>query len=655
MPTNNTDLFSYIPGLEVTENELLEAELATQQILKAKFPTLDLREGTALRDLNIRPNATLLGLINKALVFYFQNNTISDVTNSTPQVFVDKLMSNWFLSRKIGVKTVINARLYFAKAKSVNLYTDVFFSTDGTLKFFPITSITYSPSDLTFEPAVNQYYLDVDLIAENTGTQYNVTSGSLLYFTNFDPFFLRAEINYLRVSAEDVETNEQFVARAKNAISTRNNINVPSISANLTEYFTNLKKVYTVGTGDPEMVRDQIKVLVPGVTDPIWIHNGGKTDVYCRTPVASTIVQLSTDNNGRVNISGSVYKIDRSLISGGSADDTVPQFVTKPVTSITSTGGVATVTCTAHGYTTGQVIHMAGATQSAYNGDFAITNTGANTFTYAVTGTPTSPATGTILAGTPITFVLSNGYTVGVAYTAITRSGSTVTLTSPNHGLLAGERIGVSGATQTEYNGTFIVSSVPSRDTLTYTIVGTPTTPGTFGGSPNLRYIDRYNEVGFSERQVITADFGVQQANKTVSFTLSYHDNIDGYQGYLSDATKRVLCGDLLARGFNLCLLDLVVTGYNGPAPSAETCNTVVVDYLDGLNPGEPFVMADLLAKLYAAGITTIKTPVGVTFTKYWKDWLGTTTGTITDTLNPHDTLNLFLVNSVSTTSDVIA
>jgi hypothetical protein len=92
-------------------------------------------------------------------------------------------MSNWFLERKVGVSSVINARLYFAKQKTVSLYPDIFFSTDGTLKFFPTAATTYAATDLVFEAAANQYYLDVDLIAESPGTAYNITTGSLLYFT----------------------------------------------------------------------------------------------------------------------------------------------------------------------------------------------------------------------------------------------------------------------------------------------------------------------------------------------------------------------------------------------------------------------------------------------------------------------------------------
>ena len=653
MSTNNTDLFTYLPGLEVTENELLQSELATQQILKAQFPTLDLREGTGLRDLVVRPNANLLTLINKALVSYFQNNNIADITDETPQVFVDKLMSNWFLERKDGVKAVISARLYFAKEKSVNLYTDVFFSTDGILKFYPATSMSFAASQLVFESASNQYYLDVDLVAEQSGTDYNITTGSLLYFSNFDPYFLHAEINFLRETAEDVESNTQFIGRAKNAISTRNNINVPSIASNITDTFNAVSDVKSVGFGDPEMTRDQIKVLVPGVTDPVWIHNGGYMDVYVRTPVASSIVQLTTDGTGKFNMTGSIFKFERSLVSGGASADTLPLYVTQAVTSITRSGTVATVTCTAHGYTTGDSITIQGASPIGYNGTFTVTVTGPNAFTYTVANTLTTPATGTITAGTPQPYTWKNANVLTVTPTSITRSGTVATVTYANHGLMVDDRIKISGAAQTDYNGVFRVETVPSRDTFTYTVANSPVTPAT--GTLAMEFVNRQYDVGFSDRQTITVDFGGGQPNKTASFLIYYHQNIDGIQGYLTAADSRVLCADALARGYNLTALDITVTGYNGPAPDAETCNSICTTYLESIRPGEPFVMSDLLAQLYEAGITTIKTPLDITYTKYWNDLLGTTAGTIADVLNPDDSTNIFIVNSITTTSADIA
>lgn len=70
----------------------------------------------------------------------------------------------------------------------------------------------------------------------------------------------------------------------------------------------------------------------------------------------------------------------------------------KAVTSITRASTTATVTATAHGYSTGNIVNIRGAAQSEYNGDFTITVTGTDTFTYTVSGSPATPATGTILA-----------------------------------------------------------------------------------------------------------------------------------------------------------------------------------------------------------------------------------------------------------------
>jgi hypothetical protein len=67
------------------------------------------------------------------------------------------------------------------------------------------------------------------------------------------------------------------------------------------------------------------------------------------------------------------------------------------VSSLTRSGTTATVTTsTPHGFVTGQKVVISGATQTAYNNAFTVTVTGPTTFTFTVTGSPTTPATGTI-------------------------------------------------------------------------------------------------------------------------------------------------------------------------------------------------------------------------------------------------------------------
>src|SRR5258706_7508339 len=81
-------------------------------------------------------------------------------------------------------------------------------------------------------------------------------------------------------------------------------------------------------------------------------------------------------------------------------------FKTQSVASITRNGTTATVTLVNHGYDTVDAIQIAGAAQAAYNGQFKLTGYTPNTFTFTVSGSPATPATGSIT----VTQVLDNGH-----------------------------------------------------------------------------------------------------------------------------------------------------------------------------------------------------------------------------------------------------
>lgn len=63
--------------------------------------------------------------------------------------------------------------------------------------------------------------------------------------------------------------------------------------------------------------------------------------------------------------------------------------------------------------------------------------------------------------------------------TTITRSGSTATATATAHGLTAGQLVRIKDADQVEYNGIKTIVDVPTANTFTFTVSGTPTTPAT--------------------------------------------------------------------------------------------------------------------------------------------------------------------------------
>jgi hypothetical protein len=65
------------------------------------------------------------------------------------------------------------------------------------------------------------------------------------------------------------------------------------------------------------------------------------------------------------------------------------------------------------------------------------------------------------------------------AVTSITRSGFVATVTQTAHGLSVGDETLIDGADQLLYNGLQTVQTVPTANTFTYTVQGTPVTPAT--------------------------------------------------------------------------------------------------------------------------------------------------------------------------------
>lgn len=156
----------------------------------------------------------------------------------------------------------------------------------------------------------------------------------------------------------------------------------------------------------------------------------------------------------------------------------------KTVTSLTRSGSTVTATVTAHGLSTGQTTQISGAAQSDYNGSFPVTVLDANTFTYTISVSPASPATGTITATLPAT--------APVAISSITRSGTTVTVNAAGNTYVSGQQVSISGATPTAYNGTWTITCSGScNPSFTFPIAEGPATPGGSGTAAVSGYTTR--------------------------------------------------------------------------------------------------------------------------------------------------------------------
>lgn len=131
-----------------------------------------------------------------------------------------------------------------------------------------------------------------------------------------------------------------------------------------------------------------VTINLVGCTGDISYKSAGATVVLVTDPVTVTVTALDIDTDLPVQTAEIlVYAAD------GTGDLPYQDSVT-----ITRSVSTATVTHTAHGLTTGKKVLIKGADQNDYNGVKVITVTGPNAYTYTVSNSPTTPATGTIVS-----------------------------------------------------------------------------------------------------------------------------------------------------------------------------------------------------------------------------------------------------------------
>lgn len=652
------DLYSVLSGIQPDQQDILEAELLSKQILEAKFPDLDLREGTNVRDLVLRPTAFLMALCKKGFDFYFAQNTLDKIDDTSPSELVDSLLSNLFLTRNIGTNSVINVRLFFARQKSVTLTSSTSFSTDGSLLFFPAVTSVFPQEVLQYDSYQNEWFLDVDLIASDKGVNYNIGSGSLLYFSNFDPFFLHGEINYLSEASTSPETNTQFLTRAKSSISTRNLINNPSINSRLTSEFPYLTNLGIVGAGNIEMHRDLVQVSGgPGVS---------------RNATSMTLVD--SDLNVLVNLNGHGYIVGQLLdiIESGSSPtrlilrrvpvlsiENINEFkIQLPVTISPRSLLYPVVTPIENDL----YIHQGGCTDIHCSHD---ATTIVNQYTldsngscvvdgpiYKIVRSLVSGGASADTLGSGITFTTSYPGHVTTTDVSFAQPGDgSLHMTRKNHCFTVGRMVRVDNFSGSNPVLHLMVTEIVDDDTVKLgrnLAVMTPGGPGTL----SVTYVYPGRDVGFSSRQSRTVTFGPSYSGLTASLALTKFEHVEPIQDYLELSSNRVVCADMLARGFDIYVLDFSVAVYDSVAPTSGEVSALITPFLKSLAPGQAFVLADLVSVLTSTGgIAKIRTPVGVTYSYYTKDLFIPVTGSITDVVSPQNSTSMFILGSISTST----
>jgi hypothetical protein len=141
----------------------------------------------------------------------------------------------------------------------------------------------------------------------------------------------------------------------------------------------------------------------------IWFNpTGGTGDLTLSVTAGSSIPTVRNSSSGTVTINlaqvvttinavtsqGAAIENARVLVEASSDSGDLPYLFS--VGGITRSGSTASVQHTAHGLATNDKVLIRGADQQEYNGVREITFDSADGYTYTVSGTPATPATGTL-------------------------------------------------------------------------------------------------------------------------------------------------------------------------------------------------------------------------------------------------------------------
>lgn len=246
------------PVLERLGTDPFDTDTATflRDRLRQEYPSLSVGRMDAITDLLVRPVQVLIESFKREIQIIRQGQSVVNAA-SMRREDAEALAANWFTAPKTGGRSFGTARLYFSAPTYVAVLATSSAYTSGGLRYFPTVPQFFSSSTVLLQRSGTEYYVDVTLIAENTGEEYNIAPGEIVRAAGIGSVTRIANL-YAFSGGEAQETPAGLLTRVRTSLAERS-LNVSrGISARLQTDFPSVRNLEVVGYGDPEMNRDVI-------------------------------------------------------------------------------------------------------------------------------------------------------------------------------------------------------------------------------------------------------------------------------------------------------------------------------------------------------------------------------------------------------------
>lgn len=252
----------------------LDVESFITARLNQEYPNYNIREGSGLRDLLVKPNQILMDPISREVQLLKQGQSLSNPELLAPTE-ADALVANIFVTRSSGGLSTGTVRLYFNGPVAINISVGNVSYTASGLRYIPTTLQSISAEAMIFNQSGNLYYFDVQVTAEAAGSNYNTEKDTIIGITNLNAA-VRVTNPERFEGGLDEESTDDLVERAETSITERSLVVARGVSARLRDQFEDLVHLQIVGFTDEEMERD---VISGGDLGPILLSsNDGYTE-----------------------------------------------------------------------------------------------------------------------------------------------------------------------------------------------------------------------------------------------------------------------------------------------------------------------------------------------------------------------------------------
>jgi len=265
--------------LDITQENFNNAESILIDIINNKYPNLDLSRGTVLRELLIKPAASIYADDTNRLDMLQSQYSIDQVYKSGQEAeTTNLLLSNFLTTLDEGSKSTGQVVLRLMFDQDYVISEDLRLETADNIALKPVRetkliSTTSHTEGIQIEAKDDYYFAIVDMEAVDAGPESNIPQQTTLDTTTHFSGFTSAVTYTDFIGGQASETSQETIDRLSYNISNRSLESNTSITAKLTNQFPAIKELSVLGMGDREQLRDKHYVVAVG----------GRIDIYPKT------------------------------------------------------------------------------------------------------------------------------------------------------------------------------------------------------------------------------------------------------------------------------------------------------------------------------------------------------------------------------------